>query len=144
MAAHYRLAVPSAQVGQPEVKLGIIPGAAGTQRLPRLAGVAKAVEMCTEGKPVAAQEALQLGILDQLIEGDLLTGAVAFARSIVGKPVRRTRDLTAKLGAREQNAAFSLWHARPQRRSTAVLLRRSRLLTLLKLPPRCHLTKAAR
>lgn len=106
MAAHYRLAVPSAQVGQPEVKLGIIPGAAGTQRLPRLAGVAKAVEMCTEGKPVAAQEALQLGILDQLIEGDLLTGAVAFARSIVGKPVRRTRDLTAKLGAREQNAAL--------------------------------------
>jgi 3-hydroxyacyl-CoA dehydrogenase len=104
MAAHYRLAVPSAQVGQPEVKLGIIPGAAGTQRLPRLAGVAKAVEMCTEGKPVAAQEALRLDILDQLIEGDLLTGAVAFARSMVGKPVSRTRDLTAKLGTPEQNA----------------------------------------
>jgi 3-hydroxyacyl-CoA dehydrogenase len=106
MAAHYRLAVPSAQVGQPEVKLGIIPGAAGTQRLPRLAGVAKALEMCTEGKPVAAQEALRLGIVDQLIEGDLLTGAVAFARGMVGKPVRRTRDLTAKLGIHEQNAAL--------------------------------------
>ncbi len=103
MAAHYRVAVTSAQVGQPEVKLGIIPGAAGTQRLPRLAGVAKAIEMCTEGKPIAAQEALRLGILDQLIQGDLLTGAVAFARSIVGKPIRKTRDLTAKLGTHEQN-----------------------------------------
>jgi 3-hydroxyacyl-CoA dehydrogenase len=106
MAAHYRLAVPSAQVGQPEVKLGIIPGAAGTQRLPRLAGVAKALEMCTEGEPVTAQEALRLGIVDQLIEGDLLMGAIAFARSMVGKPVRRTRDLAAKLGTHEQNAAL--------------------------------------
>jgi 3-hydroxyacyl-CoA dehydrogenase len=58
MAGHYRIAVPSALVGQPEVKLGLIPGAAGTQRLPRLAGVAKAVEMCAEGNPVKAQEAL--------------------------------------------------------------------------------------
>src|SRR5438270_9192989 len=56
MAGHYRVASPGAQIGQPEVKLGIIPGAAGTQRLPRLAGVAKALEMCVEGKPVAAEE----------------------------------------------------------------------------------------
>src|ERR1700735_3237080 len=106
MSGHYRVAVPSARVGQPEVKLGIIPGAAGTQRLPRLAGVAKAVEMCTEGKPVAAPEALRLGIVDQLIEGDLLTGAVAFARSVVGNSMRRTRDLTAKLGAPDENTAL--------------------------------------
>src|SRR5262249_12195400 len=58
MAGHYRVAVPNAQVGQPEVKLGLIPGAAGTQRLPRLAGVAKAVEMCVEGTPVQAGDAL--------------------------------------------------------------------------------------
>src|SRR5271166_1989564 len=77
MAGHYRVAAPGAQVGQPEVKLGLIPGAGGTQRLPRLAGVAKAVEMCTDGNPVKAQDALQSGILDKLIEGDLLTGAVA-------------------------------------------------------------------
>src|SRR5271165_469278 len=75
MAGHYRVAVASAQVGQPEVKLGIIPGAAGTQRLPRLAGVAKAVEMCAFGEPIGAQEALALGIADRIIdckgEGDL-------------------------------------------------------------------------
>jgi 3-hydroxyacyl-CoA dehydrogenase len=106
MAGHYRVAAPSAQVGQPEVKLGIIPGAAGTQRLPRLAGVAKAVEMCAEGNPIKADEALKLGIVDRLIEGDLLTGAAAFAREIVGKPAPKTRDRNEKLGTPEQNAAI--------------------------------------
>src|SRR5262249_28203781 len=62
MAGHYRVIADGAQVGQPEVKLGIIPGAAGTQRLPRLAGVAKAIEMCAFGDPIGAQEALALGI----------------------------------------------------------------------------------
>ena len=60
MAGHYRVALSSAQVGQPEVKLGIIPGAAGTQRLPRLAGVAKAVEMCTTGNPVTAGRSIKI------------------------------------------------------------------------------------
>src|SRR6266853_586106 len=108
MAGHYRVAAPSAQVGQPEVKLGIIPGAAGTQRLPRLAGVAKAVEMCAEGKPVKAKEALALGIVDRLIDGDLLAGAVAFAREVTGKaapqPALKTRERNSKLGTPEQNA----------------------------------------
>ncbi len=99
MSGHYRVAVPSAQVGQPEVKLGIIPGAAGTQRLPRLAGAAKAVDMCANGNPIKAEEALQHGILDRLIEGDLLTGAVAFAREIADKPVRKTRERNDKLGS---------------------------------------------
>src|SRR5260370_26742411 len=72
MAGHYRVAVPTAQFGQPEVRLGLIPGAAGTQRLPRLAGVAKAVEMCAEGNPISAQDALNSGIIDKLIDGDLL------------------------------------------------------------------------
>jgi len=104
MACHYRVASPTAQVGQPEVKLGIIPGAAGTQRLPRLAGVAKAVEMCAGGNPVGADVALELGIVDRLIHGDLLEGAVAFAREIEDKPIAKTRDRTAKLGTSAQNA----------------------------------------
>jgi 3-hydroxyacyl-CoA dehydrogenase len=104
MSGHYRVAVKSAKIGQPEVKLGIIPGAAGTQRLPRLAGVAKAVEMCTEGNPVSAEQALASGILDKLIDSDLLTGAVAFAQEIAAKPAPKTRERTEKLGTREQNA----------------------------------------
>lgn len=103
MAGHYRVASPEAQVGQPEVKLGLIPGAAGTQRLPRLAGVAKALEMCSEGKPISAVEALRLGVIDRLIEGDLLTGALAFAREVAGKPALKTRERSEKLGTTEQN-----------------------------------------
>jgi len=104
MAGHYRVAAPTAQVGQPEVKLGIIPGAAGTQRLPRLAGVAKAVEMCADGNPVKARDALALGIVDRLIDGDLLSGAVAFAREVAGKPAPKTRERNEKLGTPEKNA----------------------------------------
>jgi 3-hydroxyacyl-CoA dehydrogenase len=106
MAGHYRVAAPTAVVGQPEVNLGLIPGAAGTQRLPRLAGVQKAVEMCTDGKPVKAKDALAAGIVDRVIEGDLLKGAVAFAREIAGKPAPKTRDRNEKLGTPEQNAAI--------------------------------------
>jgi len=97
MAGHYRVIALSAQVGQPEVKLGIIPGAAGTQRLPRLAGVAKAVEMCAFGEPIQAQEALALGIVDRIIEGDLLTGAVAFAREVAQRLATKTRERNEKL-----------------------------------------------
>ena len=104
MACHYRVAVWSAQVGQPEAKLGIIPGAAGTQRLPRLAGVAKAVEMCTTGNPVKAAEALEFGIVDRIIEGDLLAGAIAFAREVAAKPAPKTRKRNEKLGTPVANA----------------------------------------
>ena len=76
---------PDAQIGQPEVNLGIIPGAEGTQRLPRLVGVAAAVDLCVSGKPIRAPEALKLGLIDRVIEGDLLTGAVAFARELATK-----------------------------------------------------------
>jgi 3-hydroxyacyl-CoA dehydrogenase len=106
MAGHYRVASPTAQLGQPEVKLGIIPGAGGTQRLPRLVGVAKAVEMCAEGKPVSAREAFALGLIDRLIEGDLLAGAVSFAREVAGRPAPRTRERTQKLGTSAENAAI--------------------------------------
>jgi 3-hydroxyacyl-CoA dehydrogenase len=97
MGGHYRVIAPSGQVGQPEVKIGLIPGAAGTQRLPRLAGIPKAVEMCALGEPVSAAEALQYGIVDRIIEGDLLEGALAFAQEISGKPFRKTRDRNEKL-----------------------------------------------
>ncbi len=104
MAGHYRVAVSTAQVGQPEVKLGIIPGAAGTQRLPRLAGVAQALEMCTTGNPIKAEEALKFGIVDRIIEGDLLKGTIAFAHEVIGKPAPKTRERNGKLGNASDNA----------------------------------------
>lgn len=93
-AAHYRVAKADAQVGQPEAKLGLIPGAGGTQRLPRLAGIANAVEMCAFGDPIGAKQALEFGIVDRLIEGDLKEGALAFAREVLQHRERlvRTRD----------------------------------------------------
>ncbi|MBA4062597.1 MAG: 3-hydroxyacyl-CoA dehydrogenase [Isosphaera sp.] len=106
MACHHRVAAPGSLVGQPEVKLGLIPGAGGTQRLPRLAGLAKAAEMCAGGEPVGAADALAAGILDKVIDGDLVAGAVAFAREVAAKggPPRRTRDLADKLGNSTMNA----------------------------------------
>ena len=93
-ACHFRVAAADARVGQPEVLLGIIPGAGGTQRLPRLCGAALALEMCTGGKPVDAAKALAAGIVDQLVEGDLLSGAIAFARArAAARQVRKTRTI---------------------------------------------------
>lgn len=97
MAGHYRVMTPTAQIGQPEVKLGLIPGAGGTQRLPRLAGVMKALEMCAAGEPVNAQDAFSAGIVDRIIEGDLLPAAIAFAREVANKPIRKTRERNGKL-----------------------------------------------
>jgi 3-hydroxyacyl-CoA dehydrogenase len=95
MAGHYRVAVADALMGQPEVNLGIIPGAEGTQRLPRLVGVEKAIEMCVSGKPVKASEALRIGLIDGIVDGDLTAGAIAFAREARG--LRKTRELEDKL-----------------------------------------------
>jgi 3-hydroxyacyl-CoA dehydrogenase len=108
MAFHYRVAAPTAQVGQPEVKLGIIPGAAGTQRLPRLAGIAKAVEMCAFGEPVKAGVALKAGIIDKIIEGDLLAGSVAFVREVLtsGETPRKSRERNDKLGKSDENTTI--------------------------------------
>ena len=107
MAFHYRVAAPAAQVGQPEVKLGIIPGAAGTQRLPRLAGVARAVQMCAFGEPVKAGEAIKAGIIDRIIEGDLLQGAIEFLRERIagGEQHPKTSERDEKLGDPDSNAA---------------------------------------
>jgi 3-hydroxyacyl-CoA dehydrogenase len=95
MAGRYRVAVSSAQVGQPEVKLGLIPGGEGTQRLPRLAGVAKALEMCTGGEPISAPQALECGIIDQIVEGDLLAGAIEFAKNV--QDASKVRERNEKL-----------------------------------------------
>ncbi|MBL8219989.1 MAG: enoyl-CoA hydratase/isomerase family protein [Bryobacterales bacterium] len=105
MACHYRVAVASAQVGQPEVKLGIIPGGEGTQRLPRLAGVDTAVTMCAFGEPISATRARDAGIVDALIDGDLRAGAIEFARSIAGKKPPKTSERTDKLGDAAANEA---------------------------------------
>jgi 3-hydroxyacyl-CoA dehydrogenase len=93
MACHYRLATATAQLGQPEVKLGLIPGAGGTQRLPRLAGIAKAAEMIATGASVSSVDARKCGIVDRVIEDNLLAESIKFARNARGTPPR-TRDLT--------------------------------------------------
>ena len=100
MCGHYRVAVPSAKLGQPEVALGLVPGAGGTQRLPRLVGVEKALVMVTDGKPISAEEGLKLGLIDALMpEKDLKGGALAFTKALLaeGKGARRTRDLNQKV-----------------------------------------------
>ncbi|HYD13012.1 MAG TPA: 3-hydroxyacyl-CoA dehydrogenase NAD-binding domain-containing protein [Allosphingosinicella sp.] len=96
LASHYRVAVPSAKLGVPEVKLGLLPGAGGTQRLPRVAGVPKALEMAATGNPIGAKEAFQIGLVDRLIEGELLPHAVAYAEE-----VREVRPLP-KSSARDE------------------------------------------
>src|SRR3954453_4098829 len=87
LASHYRVAVPDAKLGVPEAKLGLLPGAGGTQRLPRVAGVAKALEMAATGNPIGAKEAYGMGLVDRLIEGDLEQHAVAYAEEV--RDVRR-------------------------------------------------------
>lgn len=107
MSGHYRVITRNAQVGQPEVKLGLIPGAGGTQRLPRLAGPIKAAEMCASGESVKAEEALALGIVDRIVGGDLLESALAFAREVADKPAPKTRDRKEKL-AQANDAIFQM------------------------------------
>jgi len=100
LASHYRIAVPSAKVGLPEVLIGILPGSGGTQRLPRLIGPKAAMEMIVSGRHVPAEEANKLGIIDELVpEGsDLRAAAIAFARRVADKrPVPRIRDRDEKL-----------------------------------------------
>ena len=96
LACHYRCAVASAKVGLPEVKLGLLPGAGGTQRVPRIAGVKAALEMITSGNPISASAAKEIGLIDEIIQGDLKTGAIAYAKELVDSnaPLTRIRDIT--------------------------------------------------
>lgn len=91
LGCHFRVASADAQCGLPEVKLGIIPGAGGTQRLPRAVGVKRALEMVAGGEPIGARAAEEAGLLDAVVEGELLAGALAFARAVLaeGRPLRR-------------------------------------------------------
>ena len=97
LGCHYRVAVPSAKLGLPEVKLGLLPGAGGTQRLPRVVGAAQALDMVTSGTPIGAKQAAEKGLVDALApEGELLAFAADFARKAVadGKPLRKIRDMS--------------------------------------------------
>ena len=98
LACHYRVAVPSAVIGTPEVKLGLLPGAGGTQRLPRLVGVKAALEMVAIGDPIPAKKAAEIGLIDKVVGEDTLEAdAIAFAREIAGKrPIPRIREMEAK------------------------------------------------
>jgi 3-hydroxyacyl-CoA dehydrogenase len=99
LACHYRIAVPSARVGLPEVQIGILPGAGGTQRLPRLIGPKAALDLIVSGRHVPAEEAHKLGIIDELApEGQLREAAIAFARRVAdGRPLPRIRDRNERL-----------------------------------------------
>ncbi|CAN5155567.1 3-hydroxyacyl-CoA dehydrogenase NAD-binding domain-containing protein [soil metagenome] len=111
LVAHYRIAVPSARCGLPEVNLGLLPGAGGTQRLPRVIGVSKALEMMTSGSQVSATAAHDMGLIDTLAnEGSLRADAIAFANNVLSenRPLLKVRDRTDKLDeARENPALFA-------------------------------------
>ena len=108
LGCHYRVAAPTAKLGLPEVKLGIIPGAGGTVRLPRVMGVQKALEMMTSGDPISAQEAIAGGLVDEIVEGDLLSGAIAFAKKVVSenRPLAKIRDSNEELESVRENPAI--------------------------------------
>jgi 3-hydroxyacyl-CoA dehydrogenase len=101
LACHYRVGTKDARFGLPEVKLGILPGAGGTQRLPRVVGVEKGLSMMVSGDPIRADEALKHGLIDEIVEGDLTAAGVAFADKVVTerRPLRKVRDLDDKLAA---------------------------------------------
>ena len=95
LACHYRCAVAGARVGLPEVKLGLLPGAGGTQRVPRIAGIRAAFDMIVSGNPIAAAKARDMGLVNEIIDGDLVEGAISYARDLVdsGAPLKRIRDV---------------------------------------------------
>jgi 3-hydroxyacyl-CoA dehydrogenase len=101
LACHYRVGVKDARFGLPEVKLGLLPGAGGTQRLPRVVGVEKALGMMVSGDPIRADEALKAGLIDEIVEGDLTAAGVAFAEKVLNekRPLKKIRDLDDKLAA---------------------------------------------
>ncbi len=97
LGCHYRIAVPSAKIGTPEVKLGLLPGAGGTQRLPRVAGIAMAVELCAGGSPISAAKAFESGLIDKIAgEDTLVADAIAFAKDCIAKGPRPSRGLSVK------------------------------------------------
>ncbi|MCL6739698.1 3-hydroxyacyl-CoA dehydrogenase NAD-binding domain-containing protein [Sphingomonas sp. RB56-2] len=107
LASHYRVAVPDAKLGVPEVKLGLLPGAGGTQRLPRVAGVQKALEMVTSGTPIGAKDAYAVGLVDRIVEGELLQHAVAYADEVRDiRPLPKSSERDDKLAEARANPAI--------------------------------------
>jgi 3-hydroxyacyl-CoA dehydrogenase len=120
LGCHFRVAAPGTRLGQPEIKLGIIPGAGGTQRLPRLIGMDKAMAMILSGDPIPVKEAREAGLVDEIVEGDTVAGAVAFVRRIVADkcPLVLVRDRDQKLAsARGDLAKFDAAAANYTRRA---------------------------
>lgn len=105
LCCDYRVAAPAAPVGLPEVKLGLLPGAGGTQRLPRLIGAEKALQFILSGDPIPAPKARELGIVDEVIDGDIVAGAIEFARKVVaeGGKLRKIRDESDKVESDRDN-----------------------------------------
>jgi 3-hydroxyacyl-CoA dehydrogenase len=105
LGCNYRVASKDAKLGLPEIKLGLIPGAGGTQRLPRLIGVEKALPIILSGNPIGASQALKDGLVDEIIEGDLTAGAIAFAKKAVAEkmPLKRASRLDEKLADIRKN-----------------------------------------
>ncbi|EED36486.1 peroxisomal bifunctional enzyme [Luminiphilus syltensis NOR5-1B] len=109
LCCNYRCALDTAKVGLPEVKLGLLPGAGGTQRTPRLAGAADAITLITQGNPMPAEQALTSGLIDQVVQGDLLAGAVDYVHRLIAEdaPRRRARDLPFSLSDEDREAIAS-------------------------------------
>ena len=101
LASHYRIALDTGAVGLPEVKLGLLPGAGGTQRVPRLAGLQSALDLIVSGAPIPAQRGAEIGLVDKVVSGDLDDQALAYAQELIGNqaPVRRTSDLDVEAAA---------------------------------------------
>jgi len=98
LGCHYRVAVPTAKLGTPEVKLGLLPGAGGTQRLPRVAGVELALQMCATGNPIGAKQGYEAGLVDRIVEGELVPHAVAFAEEVRDvRPLPRSSERTDRI-----------------------------------------------
>src|SRR5215472_5720695 len=123
LGCHFRVAAPGTRLGLPEIKLGIIPGAGGTQRLPRLVGMDKAMAMILSGEPIPAGEAREAGLVDEIIEGDLVAGAVAFSRRVVAekRPLVLVRDREENLAAFDAAAANYTKRARGQHAPLAAI-----------------------
>jgi 3-hydroxyacyl-CoA dehydrogenase len=117
LAGHYRIADRGVKLGFPEITLGVVPGAVGTQRLPRLIGAARALGMFLDGRPVDAEQAQEMGLVDEIAEGDLRAAAMAYARRLVadGKGPRRTRDMQVTALTGTEIATFRAQAARQHR-----------------------------
>lgn len=119
LSCHFRIAAKNASFGLPEVKLGLLPGASGTQRLPRVTGVEKALEMITSGNPIGVKEALDTGLIDEIVEGDLEESAVSFARKVLAekRPILKVSEMDDKIAhARANPSVFDEFRKKNARR----------------------------